>query len=63
MAVCPNDHRPAHVHVIGNVHEAVFILNHPAGSVELRENFGFSARDPVRIREILEENLAALSSA
>jgi hypothetical protein len=63
VAVYPNDHRPAHVHIIGHGHEAVFTLNDPEGSVALRENYGFSARDLVRIRGALEENLAALSSA
>lgn len=41
VVIYPNDHRPAHVHVIGNGCEAVFRLNCPAGPVELRENFGF----------------------
>ena len=38
VAVYPNDHRPAHVHVIGHGHEAVFTLNDPTGSVAIREN-------------------------
>src|SRR6266436_5006272 len=38
LIVYPNDHRPAHVHVIGRGCEAVFDLNCPAGPVELREN-------------------------
>ena len=63
VAVYPNDHRPAHVHVIGHDHEAVFNLNEPAGFVALRENYGYSARDLVRIRGVLEQNLAALTSA
>ena len=37
--VYPNDHRPAHVHVIGRGCEAVFDLNCLAGPVELRENY------------------------
>jgi hypothetical protein len=41
VAVYPNDHRPAHVHLIGHGHEAVFTLNDPAGSVAIRENYGF----------------------
>jgi hypothetical protein len=36
-----NDHRPAHVHVMGGGQEAVFKLNCPAGPAELRENYGF----------------------
>jgi len=39
VVVYPNDHRPAHVHVIGRGCEAVFNLNCPAGPVELRENY------------------------
>jgi len=31
VVVYPNDHRPAHVHVIGNGCEAVFKLNCPMG--------------------------------
>ncbi|MGO9259223.1 MAG: DUF4160 domain-containing protein [Bryobacteraceae bacterium] len=34
VVIYPNDHRPAHVHMIGRGHEAVFDLNCPAGPVE-----------------------------
>lgn len=44
VVIYPNDHRPAHVHVIGYGCEAVFRLNCPNGPVELRENFGFPAQ-------------------
>jgi Domain of unknown function (DUF4160) len=63
VAVYPNDHRPPHVHVIGQGHEAVFTLDDPADSVPLRENYGFSARDLARIQDVLEENLTALLNA
>ncbi len=63
VAVYPNDHRPAHVHVIGNGHEAVFELNCPAGPVAVRENYGFASRDLTRIQAVLEHNLAALCGA
>lgn len=53
-----NDHRPAHVHVIGRGCEAVFDLHCPAGAPELRENYGFSRRDIATI----ESNLTALMS-
>ena len=43
VVVYPNDHRPAHVHVIGGGCEGVFRLNCPGGPVELRENYRFSA--------------------
>ena len=55
IVVYPNDHRPAHVHVIGQGHEAVFELNCPNGPVELRENYGFVRRDLLRIAELLEK--------
>jgi hypothetical protein len=63
VVVYPNDHRPAHVHVIGDGHEVVFELNCPAGPVTLRENYGFHARDLVRIQADLLGNLATLCRA
>jgi hypothetical protein len=48
--VYPNDHRPAHVHVIGPGAEAVFNLNCPTGPPELRESFGFSIAAANRIK-------------
>lgn len=36
VVIYPNDHRPAHVHVIGNGCEAVFNLNCPNGPNEWR---------------------------
>lgn len=42
VAIYPNDHRPAHVHVIGPGCEAVFILNCPDGPIDLRESYGFT---------------------
>lgn len=41
VAIYPNDHRPAHVHVIGAGREAVFRLCCPDGPVFLRQSFGF----------------------
>jgi len=41
VVIYPNDHRPAHVHVIGADGEAVFKLNGPSGPPELRESVGF----------------------
>lgn len=63
VVVYPNDHRPAHVHVIGDGHEAVFQLNCPTGPVTLRENYGFPVRELARIQRALLGNLAALCSA
>lgn len=61
VVVYPNDHRPAHVHVIGLGHEAVFVLNSSKGTAELRENYGFSRHDLAKIALQLIENLALLS--
>lgn len=41
VAIYPNDHRPAHVHVIGNGREAVFELGCAGEPVRIRENYGF----------------------
>ena len=60
VVIYPNDHRPAHVHVIGQGHEAVFNLNCPAGPIELRENYGFPPRELAWIRKKLEGNLDEL---
>ncbi|WP_372069215.1 DUF4160 domain-containing protein (plasmid) [Tistrella mobilis] len=61
VAIYPNDHRPAHVHVIGDG-EAVFVLNCPDGPPELRENYGFNRSDVARIKADLAANLAVLCS-
>jgi uncharacterized protein DUF4160 len=58
-----NDHRPAHVHVIGRGCEALFNLNCPHGPVELRENYGFSRREIAEIAGILTASLALLCDA
>jgi hypothetical protein len=63
VAIYPNDHRPAHVHVIGGGREAVFNLNCPAGPVELRENYGFSRREIAPIQAVLTEHLEDLCRA
>ncbi|WP_098497117.1 DUF4160 domain-containing protein [Collimonas sp. PA-H2] len=60
VVVYPNDHRPAHVHVIGNGCEAVFNLHCPHGPSELRENFGFSRKEVARIANRLDASLALL---
>jgi hypothetical protein len=60
VTIYPNDHRPAHVHVIGAENEAVFNLNCPNGPVEVRENYGFSSSDIKGIKTVLTENLEIL---
>ena len=58
VVIYPNDHRPAHVHVIGRGSEAVFNLHCPSGPPELRENYGFSTKALSRIAAALTANLA-----
>jgi hypothetical protein len=60
VVIYPNDHRPAHVHVIGKDREAVFKLNCPEGTPELRENYGFSASELSKIRAALTAKTAYL---
>lgn len=60
VVIYPNDHRPAHVHVISKGCEAVFNLCCPTGSVELRENYGFSLREVRNVERVLTDHLAAL---
>jgi hypothetical protein len=58
--IYPNDHRPAHIHVIASDAEAVFHLNCPAGPLALRENYGFSRREVTRIEDELLNHLERL---
>jgi uncharacterized protein DUF4160 len=60
--IYPNDHRPAHVHVIGQGCEAVFNLHCPNGPLELRENYRFGLKEISRIEKALITNLATLCS-
>lgn len=62
IVIYSNDHRPAHVHVIGPDHEAVFDLRCPDGPVSLRENFGFANRQLTKIGEELTRTLLRLCS-
>lgn len=50
VAISPNDHRPAHVHVIGHGVESVFEMNCPDGAIELRENYGASRKQVSQMR-------------
>jgi len=61
--VYPNDHRPAHVHVIGNGDEAIFELNCPDGPVSLRGNFGFAQHELTSIQKTLSEQVEQLCKA
>jgi len=63
VVIYPNDHRPAHVHVIGADAEAVFALNAPDGPVTLRESIGFRGGALDRIAGVLNDNRVALLAA
>jgi uncharacterized protein DUF4160 len=63
VVIYPNDHRPAHVHVIGRGCEAVFVLNCATGPVELRENYEFSRREIAHIQSVLTAHLEELCRA
>ena len=58
-----NDHRPAHVHVIGDGSEAVSRLHCPTGPPELRENYGFAAGKLSKIKAALAARLMSLYAA
>jgi hypothetical protein len=60
VVIYPNDHRPAHVHVIGKGCEAVFKLNCPQCPPALRENYGFPASEIARIKTALEDKTALI---
>jgi hypothetical protein len=63
VTIYPNDHRPAHVHVIGAGCEAVFDLRCPDGPPELRENYRFSRQEATSIAAALAGHLATLCQA
>jgi hypothetical protein len=63
VVIYPNDHRPAHVHVIGPDVEAVFVLNCPDGPPALRESMGLSAPELNVIADHLGSKLTTLCPA
>ena len=63
VVIYANDHRPAHVHIVGSGPEAVFHLNCPEGPVGLRENDGFSGRELKRIELFLNQPVVELCVA
>jgi Domain of unknown function (DUF4160) len=63
VVVYPNDHRPAHVRVVGNGCEALFNLKCPDGPVEVRENYRFSRREISKIEDELTERADELCRA
>jgi len=60
VVIYPNDHRPAHVHVLGGGCEAVFKLHCPHGPPELRENYGFKSSRLARIKAALAARVQEL---
>jgi hypothetical protein len=63
VMIYPNDHRPAHVHVIGRGCEAVLNLNCPEGPVQIRENYRFSQREIGQIVAVMVDRLVELCGA
>ncbi|MGH9380424.1 MAG: DUF4160 domain-containing protein [Thermoanaerobaculia bacterium] len=63
VVIYPNDHRPAHVHVIGSDGEAVFNLHCPEGPPELRESFRLSRPRLNRIAATLATHQTTLCAA
>jgi hypothetical protein len=57
VAIYPNDHRPAHVHVIGDGKEVAIDLNCLSGPPVERENYGFSRREMGSIKGWLTDAL------
>jgi hypothetical protein len=62
VAVYPNDHRPPHVHVVGQGHRAVFNLNCSAGPLSLRQS-GFPEHRTQSIQAELGKHLTLLCKA
>lgn len=60
IVIYPNDHRPAHVHVIGPGVEAVYLLHCPGGPSELRESFGFRIAELNDVASLLDGALGDL---
>ncbi len=60
VVIYPNDHRPVHVHVIGDGCEAVFNLHCPDGPPMLWENYGFSRKALTKIAHGLASNIELL---
>jgi hypothetical protein len=62
VVIWPNDHRPAHVQVVGAAGEAVCNLNCPGGPPALRESYGFRLADLNRIEDVLAATISTLCS-
>jgi len=60
VVIYPNDHSPAHVHVIGKNAEAVFELHCTGGPVTLRESYNLKKRELRRLMRELDLQLPLL---
>lgn len=63
VTIYTNDHRPAHVHVVGGGCEAVFHLHCPEGPPELRESMGLSVPELNSIAAQLAAGLVDLCNS
>lgn len=60
FVIYPNDHRPAHVHVIGPGTEATYDLRCPNGPPHLRANYRFGRRALDEIEKLIVSRLFVL---
>lgn len=60
VVIYSNDHRPAHVHVLGSGCEAVFELACPWAPPCLRENYGYTQKHLGRLAGALKTELGQL---
>jgi len=63
VVIYTNDHRPAHVHVLGAGTQAIFWLACPDGPPSLRGSYGLTTAELNRIADALAADLAALRGA
>lgn len=59
VVIYPNDHPPAHVHVIGPQGRAIFELNCPKGPLMVRDS-QLKPTELVKIKAILQQHIAEL---
>lgn len=63
VVIYTNDHRPAHVHVLGAGTQAIVWLACPDGPPSLRGSYGLTTAELNRIADALAVELAALCGA
>ena len=63
VVIYPDDHRSAHIHVIGQGFRAIFILNCPQGPLGLRQSNGFPEYRVKQIEAALLGHLVELCGA